>query len=235
MKSNHLPTFARIGSLLIIACACSPAFSFSQSGLGSPLKNNIASGSHYLSTKIGTDKTEWRSFTKVIPKSRRLSVALGADPSSTAYDPFASANRIKPETMTLRESMTFYAKFLIKYFVQKRLDKKSAEKVVGKKRSMWRKFNEQRKNVMTLAGYTPNLVVPSFTYLFLGALTTSIVPAYYSKCIHCVSTLATTKGQLIEAVVGLGVTSILAALFTGLRGSHFWIGGTYFVIFSIIL
>ena len=90
---------------------------------------------------------------------------------------------------------------------------------------MWKKLNEQRKNVMSLAGYTPHIVVPSFVFLFLGALMTSIVPSYYSKCIQCVSTLAATKAQLIEAIVGLGVTSTLAALFTGLRGSLFWIGG----------
>ena len=90
---------------------------------------------------------------------------------------------------------------------------------------MWSKMNEQRKNVMTLAGYTTSFVVPSFGFLLLGALMTSIVPSYWGKCIQCVATLTATKAQLIEALVGLGVSSFLAALFTGMRGSLFWIGG----------
>jgi hypothetical protein len=229
MKHNRLPTsFARLGSLLIIACACSPALSFSPSGWGSPLTNTVASGQKFPSSKIGTDRPEWmgRSY-KTVPRGRRHAVALGADPSATnGYDPFATANKIEPETMPLPSSMAFYAKFLVKHFIQKKIDKKSQVKVEGKKRAMWQRFNEQRKNVMTLAGYTPHIVVPSFTFLFLGALMTSIVPAYYSKCIQCVATLTATKGQLMEAIVGLGVTSIFAALFTGLRGSLFWIGGT---------
>jgi hypothetical protein len=90
---------------------------------------------------------------------------------------------------------------------------------------MWAKLNEQRKNVMTLAGYTSSIVTPSFAFLFLGALMTSIVPNYWGKCIQCVATLSATKAQLLEAIIGLGVTSTLAALFTGVRGSLFWIGG----------
>ena len=121
--------------------------------------------------------------------------------------------------------MMFYARFLVNHFVKRAIDKKTQARVKGKRREMWRKLNEQRKNVMTLAGYTPHIVVPSFLFLFLGALMTSIVPSYYSKCIQCVSTLAGGKAQLIEAIVGLGISSTLAALFTGLRGSLFWIGG----------
>jgi hypothetical protein len=108
-----------------------------------------------------------------------------------------------------------------------RSDRRSIEKVKGKRRAMWKKLNEQRKNIMTLAGYTSEIVTPSFLFLFLGALVTSVVPSYYSKCIHCVSTLTATRGQLLESLIGLGVTSILAALFTGLRGSLFWIGGKF--------
>jgi hypothetical protein len=113
----------------------------------------------------------------------------------------------------------------VKHFYKNRVNKKLQEKRKGKKRAMWKKLDEQRRNVMTLAGYTPSLVVPSFLFLFLGALMTSIVPSYYSKCIQCVSTLTTSKSQLVEAMIGLGVSSTLAALFTGLRGSLFWIGG----------
>ena len=90
---------------------------------------------------------------------------------------------------------------------------------------MWRKMNEQRKNVMTLAGYSTSFIVPSFGFLLLGALMTSIVPSYWGKCIQCVATLTATKAQFAEALIGLGVSSLLAGLFTGIRGSLFWIGG----------
>jgi hypothetical protein len=143
------------------------------------------------------------------------------------YDPLETANKIEPETMSLPQSSSFYAKFLVEHFYQNRLNKKLQEKMKGRKRAMWKKLDEQRMNVMTLAGYTPSLVFPSFLFLFLGALMTSIVPSYYSKCIQCVSTLTTSQSHLIESMVGLGITSTLAALFTGLRGSLFWIGGKF--------
>lgn len=139
-----------------------------------------------------------------------------------SYDPFATANKIEPQTKPLPESMSFYAKYLIHYFFK---TPKLGTKIRGQRRAMWKKLNEQRKNVMTLAGYTSSIVKPSFGFLFLGALMTSIVPNYWGKCIQCVATLTATKGQLLEAIIGLGVTSTLAALFTGIRGSLFWIGG----------
>jgi hypothetical protein len=160
----------------------------------------------------------------------RHPVSLRQDISD--YDPYHMANDIEPKTQSLPSSMVFYARFVVDYFSQMRLDRKSVEKVKGRRRAMWTKLNEQRKNIMTLAGYTAEIVNPSFLFLFLGALMTSVVPSYYSKCIHCVSTLTATRGQLLESLVGLGVTSILAALFTGLRGSLFWIGGKV-LMFSV--
>eukprot|EP00526_Cylindrotheca_closterium_P008030 CAMPEP_0113624124 /NCGR_PEP_ID=MMETSP0017_2-20120614/12431_1 /TAXON_ID=2856 /ORGANISM="Cylindrotheca closterium" /LENGTH=655 /DNA_ID=CAMNT_0000534135 /DNA_START=305 /DNA_END=2272 /DNA_ORIENTATION=+ /assembly_acc=CAM_ASM_000147 len=127
--------------------------------------------------------------------------------------------------MSLSRSVGFFANFIVKYFSKRKLRRKDGI-VKGKKRAMWRKLNEQRRNVMTLAGYTPSIVFPSFLFLLLGALMTSIVPSYYSKCIQCVSTLTTSRSHLLEAMFGLGITSALAALFTGLRGSLFWIGGS---------
>lgn len=154
---------------------------------------------------------------------RRNAVELVGDAAS--YDPYDVANNIEPETKSLPQSMTFYARFVVEHFVKNRKNRKSMVKVKGKRRAMWKKLNEQRKNIMSLAGYTSHIVAPSFLFLFLGALMTSVVPSYYSKCIHCVSTLSATRGQLLEAIIGLGASSILAALFTGLRGSLFWIGG----------
>jgi hypothetical protein len=120
--------------------------------------------------------------------------------------------------------MSFYAQYVIQYFFK---TPKLATKIRGQRRAMWKKLNEQRKNVMTLAGYTKDIVAPSFLFLFLGALMTSIVPSYWGKCIQCVATLSATKGQLLEAIIGLGLSSTLAALFTGMRGSLFWIGGMF--------
>ena len=154
-----------------------------------------------------------------------MTASSSSSEGSNNYDPFETANKIEPHTKRLPQSMYFFARYVLKYYTDFLLKKKTAEKIHGKRRAMWKKLNEMRKNVMTLAGYTPHIVVPSFLFLFLGALTTSIVPAYYSKCIQCVSTLSTSKSQLISALIGLGVTSTLAALFTGLRGSLFWIGG----------
>ena len=160
-----------------------------------------------------------------VENRRSALVSVKSHVGKLEYDPFETANKIEPETMSLPQSMSFYAKFVVKRFYKIRMDKKMQEKQKGRKREMWKMLDEQRKNVMTLAGYTPGLVVPSFLFLFLGALTTSIVPSYYSKCIQCISTLATSRAQLVGAMMGLGISSTLAALFTGLRGSLFWIGG----------
>lgn len=178
-------------------------------------------------TTCAAPERQWRNNNQIAstfaPLSRRHAVALGQDASN--YDPYEAANDIEPATKTLPSSMAFYAQFVVDHFAKNRLDRKSVEKVKGKRRAMWKKLNEQRKNIMSLAGYTSDIVTPSFLFLFLGALMTSVVPSYYSKCIHCVSTLSATRVQLVEALIGLGVSSILAALFTGLRGSLFWIGG----------
>jgi hypothetical protein len=151
--------------------------------------------------------------------------------NNSSYDPFATANKIEPQTKPLTESMSFYAQYIINYFFK---TPKLGKKIRGQRRAMWKKLNQQRKNVMTLAGYTTSIVAPSFGFLFLGALMSSIVPSYWGKCIQCVATLSATKEQLLEAIIGLGVTSTLAALFTGIRGSLFWIGGKSMTHFMIV-
>jgi hypothetical protein len=167
---------------------------------------------------------QWSKQVNVFsPVSRRHAVVLGQE--ATTYDPYEMANDIEPATKSISSSMAFFAQFVVNHYAKTKLNRKSTGKVKGKRRAMWKLLNEQRKNIMSLAGYTSHIVKPSFTFLFLGALMASVVPSYYSKCIHCVSTLSATRGQLVEALIGLGVSSILAALFTGLRGSLFWIGG----------
>lgn len=87
-------------------------------------------------------------------------------------------------------------------------------------------MNEQRKNIAELADYSRKIVVPSFTFLVLGALMTSIIPRYYAECMQVVATLDPDQGKVIRALVGLGTASTLGAFFTGCRGSLFWIAGS---------
>mmetsp|Transcript_13247 Transcript_13247/g.32328 ORF Transcript_13247/g.32328 Transcript_13247/m.32328 type:complete len:900 (+) Transcript_13247:229-2928(+) len=166
--------------------------------------------------------------------------------SSSSYnDPYVMANQIAPKTNSLPVSLSYYAQYLLRHFFPKQYEKKLQEQKQDKIKEtgsssfgsiqerqqtespgFWKQFNEQRRNVMTLAGYTKRMIVPSFTFLFLGALMSSIVPNYWGKCIQSVATLSGSRSQLVEALVGLGVSSTLAALFTGVRGSLFWIGGS---------
>ncbi len=182
---------------------------------------------------------------------RRIHTSLGSDISLDDYDPYKTANKIAPRTQTISESLIFYARFLVGHF-GKRSPKNLEEdgrnfiqrllrlrrKKASSEENMWEKMNEQRKNIMNLAGYTASFITPSFGFLLLGALMTSIVPSYWGKCIQCVATLTASKAQLVEALVGLGVSSLLAGLFTGIRGSLFWIGGKFSdqsVVFECLL
>ena len=146
------------------------------------------------------------------------------------------ANQIAPKTNSLPVSLSCYVQYLSRHFFPKQYEEKLQEQKHEKIKQQqqqtestgfWKQFNEQRRNVMTLAGYTKRMIVPSFTFLFLGALMSSIVPNYWGKCIQSVATLSGSRTQLVEALVGLGISSTLAALFTGIRGSLFWIGGTW--------
>ena len=157
---------------------------------------------------------------------RRQSVAVPVGSSILeGYDPLETANGIVPETKPLPKSLLFYVTFVVRHMAQNRRDRALREMQKGRKRAMWKALNEQRKNIVTLAGYTSHIVFPSFLFLFLGALAASISPLYWSKCIQCVTTLSGTREQLMQAILGLGLVSSLESLFTGLRGSLFWIGG----------
>jgi ABC-type multidrug transport system fused ATPase/permease subunit len=93
-------------------------------------------------------------------------------------------------------------------------------------RNTFRKLNEQRINLVKLADYTAPIVAPSFLFLTLGALASSITPHYYASCIQLVATLDPSPARVWTAVVGLAASWTLEALFTGLRGSLFWIAGS---------
>ena len=145
------------------------------------------------------------------------------------YDP----NCIEPKTKSITGSMVFFARFVVKALITNQLKKKRT-KMTRRKGTRRKNFlenlaqlNEQRKNLVALAGYNAPIVIPSFAFLLLGAVTTSIVPLYESKCIQLVATLHPTRSKVIEALIGLVVSSTLASLFTGLRGSLFWLAGTF--------
>lgn len=151
------------------------------------------------------------------------------------YDP----NGIEPETKSITGSMVFFAEFVVKTMITNRLLKKKRTKIAKRKGARRKSFvenmaqlNEQRKNLVTLAGYNAHIVIPSFAFLLLGAITTSIVPLYESKCIQLVATLHPTKAKVVEALIGLVVSSTLASLFTGLRGSLFWLAGMFHSIYD---
>lgn len=194
---------------------------------------------HVIQTPTTTSRTNVHTNLLGPGRHRRhIHTSLGSDISLDDYDPYKTANKIAPRTQSISESLISYARFLVRHFgkespknledgdgrnfIQRLLRRKKAS---GEENNMWKKMNEQRKNIMTLAGYTASFITPSFGFLLLGALMTSIVPSYWGKCIQCVATLTASKAQLVEALVGLGVSSLLAGLFTGIRGSLFWIGG----------
>lgn len=155
------------------------------------------------------------------------------------YDP----NEISPQTKTLTGSIAFFATFVLRtmhsnrrrkqlLFQMKQSQYKAAVAAQMKQKKVpswlktYRKLNEQRKNIVLLADYTRDIVAPSFFFLLLGALMTSIIPHYYSMCIQLVATLDGTTAKVWEALIGLTVASTLGALFTGARGSLFWIAGS---------
>lgn len=138
-------------------------------------------------------------------------------------------NSITPKTKSLRGSMYFYASYVIRQLSENRSNKAAAAKKGTEKTSSWRKLfsdlNEQRKNIVQLAGYNSEIIAPSFLFLLLGALMISIVPHFYSEAITCVASGEASSAKLMKVLSGLAITSTLGALFTGMRGSLFWIAG----------
>jgi len=222
--------------VIFIATIVTPAYSFSTNVQVKTIPTTIPRKSDIIQ-KAHTNFSGSGLYNRHSQRHvRRIHTYLASDTALDYYDPYITANKIDPKTQTISQSLIFYARFLVDHFRTKNVEGNKKRNFLQRffpqktksndnKSSMWSKMNEQRKNVMTLAGYTTSFVVPSFGFLLLGALMTSIVPSYWGKCIQCVATLTATKAQLIEALVGLGVSSFLAALFTGMRGSLFWIGG----------
>jgi hypothetical protein len=138
---------------------------------------------------------------------------------------------IVPETKSIPASMAHFAIFVVKRLIENRQMK--VDRKIGKVppkqgfRANWKELNEQRRNLSKLAGYNAPIIIPSFTFLLLGALTTSVIPQFYSECIQCVATLDPSRAKCMRALAGLAITSTLGALFTGMRGSLFWMAGEW--------
>jgi len=83
------------------------------------------------------------------------------------------------------------------------------------------------KELMGLVGYDSSLLIPCFGFASLAAFANAIIPHFYSACVNCLMSAATcTQEEVLRAVAGLGISTALCAIFTGLRGSLFWIAGS---------
>ena len=176
------------------------------------------------------------------PHSCRSSSTLVLLSDNGALDlDFYNPNEIHPRTKSVPQSIAHFCRFVVTAFYENRRQKRfrSLRHRLVRKRAAadgssttprWlrslRRLNEQRQNVVELADYTARIVAPSFLSLILGALMVSVIPHYYAQCIQLVATLDADFAQIVTGLTGLVVSSTLAALFTGLRGSLFWIAGS---------
>jgi len=181
------------------------------------------------------------------PQSQRYSSSTALTSSLPASDngaldlEYYSPNEIHPKTKSVPASISHFCHFVVTAFYgnnrKKRFRKlryqvtRQRERAAGLKyKPRWiqslARLNEQRRNVVELADYTARIVAPSFVSLVLGALMVSVIPHYYAQCIQLVATVDADFGKVVAGLSGLVISSTLAALFTGLRGSLFWIAGS---------
>lgn len=90
-----------------------------------------------------------------------------------------------------------------------------------------RNLNDSRKELIELVGYDANLLVSCFGFAVLAAFMNSVIPHYYGQSVNCLANAMTTaRPDVVKALTGLGVASVLCALFTGIRGALFWLAGS---------
>ena len=153
----------------------------------------------------------------------------------------------QPHVKKLRSSMMFFVQYVFAYrerkrqkrvnslFQSKKLKGGSIEIVpidsddsdnqnIGFRQTI-SELKSSMGEMIQLVNYDSSILVSSLSFLTLGALMESIIPHYYGQCLHCV-TDSVSKASLMNSLVGLAVTSTLAALFTGMRGSLFWMAGS---------
>ena len=111
---------------------------------------------------------------------------------------------------------------------QEKLEKKSF-------RATLKALDKSRKELIELVGYDSKLLVSSFGFAMIAAFMNSVIPHYYGQSVNCLANAMTTpRTEVIKALTGLGIASILCALFTGIRGALFWLAGTSIQIYSFL-
>lgn len=205
-------------------------------GFSSP--RAIATGKTFHS-ELFHGRARFLGPTDVVPSTRPSHILVrSVQDKSSAFgvDDYYNPNEIHPKTKPLTKSATFFATYVAR-MIHNNKRKKNLMKLRqhifdqrDKRKSDWRQqlrdLNDKRKNLVTLADYTSSIAVPSFLFLILGALFTSIIPHYEARCIQLVATMDGNLSHLLSAISGLLISCILCALFTGMRGSLFWIAGT---------
>jgi ABC-type multidrug transport system fused ATPase/permease subunit len=186
------------------------------------------------------------SVADATPNGVNGSPAANVRGKATAEEEEYFVHGITPKTKTITGSMAFYVQFVVNRMMENREKKRLARR--GRRGlKFWKKpdaaylaaqkekptltenmkrLNRMRRDVVKLAGYNSAIVIPSFTFLLLGALMTSIIPQFYSDCLQCVATLDPSRAKCVRALAGLAISSSLGALLTGLRGSMFWTAGS---------
>jgi hypothetical protein len=99
-----------------------------------------------------------------------------------------------------------------------------------------RNLNDSRKELIELVGYDANLLVSCFGFAVLAAFMNSVIPHYYGQSVNCLANaMTTTRPDIVKALTGLGVASVLCALFTGIRGALFWLAGASYVVLHAVI
>ncbi len=88
-------------------------------------------------------------------------------------------------------------------------------------------LDKSRKELSLLVGFDTKLLVTCFGFAGLAAFMNSVIPHYYGQAVTCLANaMTTTKQDMVKALTGLGIASVLCALLTGIRGALFWLAGT---------
>lgn len=143
----------------------------------------------------------------------------------------SNGDSFTPKTQTVIQSLTYFLRFVVQTIqsrrvIEERQDGHEPEPPKLGIRASFRKLNDSRKSLIRLVGYDSSLLVPAFSFLVLGAFMSSVIPHYYSSCISCVAAGEPSREKIVMAIAGLGITTLLEAIFTGCRGALFWIAGT---------
>ena len=224
-------------ALLLLSISAKPT-----DGFMPPFSLAGPSGFDLGSSKLLKSSLQRNSKSMLSPTLLTSTVRAADDERTAAFDmEYYDPNQIHPVTMSLNESIFFFCKFCVQMMkkngrkkrIHKSIKKQYKQLLKAKKEKhnrRWKrsfaKLNEQRKNLVTLADYSAKIVAPSFIFLTLGALMSSLIPKYYAKCITLVATLDPDATKVTSALLGLAASCTLGAFFTGARGSLFWIAGT---------